>query len=87
MPLSQYQGHLDVLWLMARVCHHAALIAASIRQHHLVNIADDPQCADTHCCVITISTGQRVEISLYTGLADAVGARFSLVFTMMVKRK
>jgi hypothetical protein len=85
--LPQYQGRLDVLWLMAGVCQHAPLIADSIRQHHLVSISDDPQCADTHCCVITISTGQRVEISLNTGLADAVGARFSLVFTMMVKRK
>jgi hypothetical protein len=37
--------------------------------------------------VLMVRTGQRVEISLNTELADAVGARFSLVFTMVVKRK
>jgi hypothetical protein len=83
----QYQGHLDALWLMAGVCQHAVLIADSIRQHHLVSISDDPQCADTQCCVIAVRTGQRVEVTLNTALAEAVGARFSLVFTMMVKRK
>jgi hypothetical protein len=85
--LRQFPGHLDVLWLTAGVCQHAALIADSIRLHHLVSISDDPQCVDTQCCVITVRTGQRVEISLNTALADAVGARFSLVFTMVVKRK
>jgi hypothetical protein len=34
-----------------------------------------------------VHTGQRVEISLNTALADVVGARFSLVFMMVVKRK
>jgi hypothetical protein len=85
--LAQFQGHLDVLWLTAGVCKHAALIVASIRSHHFVSISDDPQCADTQCCVIAIRTGQRIEITLNTALADAVGARFSLVFTMVVKRK
>ena len=85
--LAQFQGHLDVLWLTAGVCKQSALIVASIRSHHVVSISDDPQCADTQCCVIAIRTGQRIEISLNTALAEAVGARFSLVFTMVVKRK
>jgi len=85
--LAQFPGHLDVLWLAAGVCKHAALIVASIRSHHVVSISDDPQCADTQCCVIAIRTGQRIEISLNTALAGAVGARFSLVFTMVVRRK
>jgi hypothetical protein len=34
-----------------------------------------------------VRAGQRVEISLNTALADAVGARFSLVFMMVVNRK
>jgi hypothetical protein len=85
--LAQFQGRLDVLWLTAGVCRHAPLIADSIRRHHLVSISADPQCAETQCCVIAVRTGQRVEISLNTALADAVGARFSLVFTMVVKRK
>jgi hypothetical protein len=85
--LAQFQGHLDVLWLTAGVCKHAALIADSIHRHHVVSISDDLQCADTQSCVIAVRTGQRVEISLNTALADAVGAHFSLVFTMVVKRK
>jgi hypothetical protein len=34
-----------------------------------------------------IRTGRGVEIILQTSLADAVGARFSAVFSMMVKRQ
>jgi hypothetical protein len=85
--LAQFQGHLDVLWLTAGVCKHAALIVDSIRRHRVVSISDDLQCADTQCCVIAVHAGQRVEISLNTALADAVGAHFSLVFTMVVRRK
>jgi hypothetical protein len=85
--LPQFQGHLDVLWLTTAVCKHATLIADSIRRNHLVSLSDDPRCAESQCCVIAVHTGQRVEISLNTALADAVGARFSLVFTMMVKHQ
>jgi hypothetical protein len=85
--LAQFQGHLDVLWLTAGVCKHAVLIVDSIRRQHVVSISDDPQCADSQCCVIAVRAGKRVEISLNTALADAVGAHFSLVFTMVVKRK
>jgi hypothetical protein len=85
--LPLFQGHLDVLWLTAGVCKYAALIVDSIHRHHLVSISDDSQCVDTRCCVLTVRTGQRVEIALNTALADAAGARFSLVFTMVVKRK
>jgi hypothetical protein len=85
--LSQFQGHLDVLFLMVGASSHSAVILDSIRRHHLVSLSDDPLCAETQCCVITVHAGPRVEISLNTALADAVGARFSLVFTMVVKRK
>ena len=85
--LAQFQGHLDVLFLMVGASRYSAIILDSIRRHHLVSISDDPFCADAQCCVITVHTGQRVEISLNTNLAEAVGARFSLVFTMVVKRQ
>jgi hypothetical protein len=84
--LSQFQGHLDVLFLMAGSSSHSVVILDCIRRHHLVSLSDDPLCAETQCCVITVRAGSRVEISLNSALADAVGARFSLVFTMMVKR-
>jgi hypothetical protein len=85
--LAQFQGHLDVLFLMVGASRHSALILDCIRRHRLVSISDDPFCTDAQCCVITVRTGQRVEISLNTGLSDAVGARFSLVFMMVVKRE
>jgi hypothetical protein len=85
--LNQFQGHLDVLWLAVGACQQASVIATMIRRRHLVSLSADPLCAYTQCCVITVQTGQRVEISLNTALADAVGARFSLVFTMVVKRR
>jgi hypothetical protein len=85
--LPRVDAHLDVLFLIVGTSRHSALIMDTIRRHRLVSISDDPVCADAQCCVITVSTGQRVEISLNTALADAVGARFSLVFTMVVKRK
>jgi hypothetical protein len=85
--LAHFQGHLDVLFLVEGTCKHAALILDTIRHHRLVSISNDPACADSQCCVISVHDGQRVEITLDTALGDAVGARFSLVFTMVVKRK
>ena len=85
--LAQFDGHLDVLFLMAGASRHSAAILDTMRRRRLVSLSDDPSCGDTGCCVVLVGTGQRVEISLNTALADAVGARFSLVFTMVVKRK
>jgi hypothetical protein len=85
--LSQFQGHLDVLFLMVGASSHSVVILDCIRRHHLVTLSDDPLCASAQCCVITVRTGEHVEITLNTALADAVGAHFSLVFTMVVKRK
>jgi hypothetical protein len=62
------------------------VILEAILHHRLVSISDDPICIQEKCCVLMVRAGQRVEITLNTALADAVGARFSLVFTMAVKR-
>jgi hypothetical protein len=85
--LAQFGGHLDVLFLLAGTAKHADAIVSTMRLHHLVSISDDPLCVDSNCCVLMVHTGQKVEISLNTALADVVGARFSLVFMMVVKRK
>ncbi|HEY1646722.1 MAG TPA: hypothetical protein VGF96_01975 [Terracidiphilus sp.] len=85
--LAQFDGHLDVLFLVTGISRHCASIVDVMRRRHLVSISDDPSCSDLGCGVVTVRTGQRVEISLNTALADAVGARFSLIFTMVVKRK
>jgi hypothetical protein len=85
--LAQSGDHLDVLFLVASASKDSTAIVDTMRRRRLPSLSDDPSCADTGCCVILVRTGQRVEISLNTSLADAVGARFSLVFTMVVKRK
>jgi hypothetical protein len=85
--LAQFNGHLDVIFLVAGACKHPELVLGALRRLHLVSISDDPACVDTNCCVLMVHTVGRVEITLNTALADAVGARYSLVFTMVVKRK
>lgn len=85
--LAQFRDHLDVVYLVAGAPNHSEEIVSALRRLRVVSISDDPACAYTKCCVLMVSTGQRVEISLNTALADAVGARFSLVFTMVVNRK
>jgi YfiR/HmsC-like len=85
--LGKFDGHLDVLFLVMGASKDAQAILNVMLSHRLVSISDDPACVDTKSCVLMVRTGQRVEVSLNTALADAVGARFSLVFTMVVKRK
>ncbi len=84
--LAHFDGHLDALFLVTGCSKHSDVILEAILRHHLVSISDDPICIEAKCCVLTVRAGQRVEITLNTALADAVGARFSLVFTMVVKR-
>lgn len=85
--LAQFQSRLDLVFLVAGASNHSEEIVSALRRLRVVSISDDPACGVTKCCVLMVSTGQRIEISLNTALADAVGAHFSLVFTMVVKRK
>jgi len=85
--LERYSGHLDLLLLMPGTSASAAAIAGTVRARHVASISSDPACLETHCCVLMVRSGERVDIVLDTALADAAGARFSTVFTMMVKRK
>jgi hypothetical protein len=85
--LAQAADQLDVIYLMPGASAEAATIIEAARRRHLVTISNDPTCLDQKCCVLMIRTGRGVEIILQTSLADAVGARFSAVFSMMVKRQ
>ena len=77
----------DVIYLMPSAIADAALINDYVRQHRVVSISSDPACLQVQCCVLMVHAGSSVDIVLDTALADAAGARFSAVFTMMVKRK
>jgi hypothetical protein len=84
--LSHYAGHLDVIYLLIGASSHSGAIVTAIRRLRVVSISDDPACETAKCCVLLVRSGQRVEITLNSTLADAAGARFSLVFMMVVKR-
>jgi hypothetical protein len=77
----------DVIYLMPGVTAEAQTIVEVARRRHLVTISNDPACLGEKCCVLMVRTDHGVEIVLQTALADAVGARFSAVFSMMVKRQ
>ncbi|MGB8536098.1 MAG: YfiR/HmsC family protein [Acidobacteriaceae bacterium] len=84
--LAGFDRHLDALFLVPGSSMHPDVILEAILHRRLVSISDDPICIEAKCCVLMVRAGQRVEITLNTALADKVGARFSLVFTMVVKR-
>jgi hypothetical protein len=85
--LAHFEGHLDVLFLVQGSAKRSDMLLDAMHRLHLVTISDDSLCSITQTCVLMVRAGQRVEISLNTALADAVGARFSLVFMMVVNRK
>ncbi len=85
--LAKNNRHFDALYLMPSAGENGGLIADFVRRQHLVSISSDPSCLDARYCVLMVQAGSGVNIVLDTALATAVGARFSSVFTMMVKRR
>jgi hypothetical protein len=85
--LQRYAGPLDLLLLLPGTSASASAIADTVRARHVASISSDPGCLLSHCCVLMVRSGERMDIVLDTALADAANARFSMVFTMMVKRK
>ncbi|MDE1985146.1 MAG: hypothetical protein KGL29_15030 [Alphaproteobacteria bacterium] len=85
--LTKSNRRFDALYLMPGTEASGNQIADFIRRQHLVSISSDPACLDGKYCVLMIQAGSAVNIVLDTALASAVNARFSSVFTMMVKRR
>jgi len=85
--LAHATQRFDALYLMQSATPSATAISGYVRQHQVVSISGDPACLDAKCCVLMVQSGAGVNIVLDTALAAAVGAQFSSVFTMMVKRK
>lgn len=83
--VSRYAGHLDVVYLVGGVSGHSNMIVSALRRLRAISISDDPACMVAACCVLLVRSGQRVEITLNSTLAGAAGARFSMVFMMVVK--
>ncbi len=85
--LDQFVGRLDVIYLAQGVSKHPEKILSAMSRLHLASVSNDSSCLDAGCCVLLVRAGEHVEISVNTALATLVGARFSLVFMMVVKRK
>jgi hypothetical protein len=85
--LAQFANRVDAVFLLPGTSKDQVAIVEFLRRRHLVSISNDPACMDAKCCVLMIRTVGGVEIVLDTQLAEAVGAHFSSVFTMMVKRR
>jgi hypothetical protein len=58
-----------------------------IRRVGVVSVSSDPQCLDMQACVLLVQARSNMSVVLDTALAKQVGAKFSTVFTMLVKRK
>jgi hypothetical protein len=85
--LAQFANRVDAVFLVPGASKDQAAIGEFLRRRQLVSISNDPACMEAKCCVLMVRTTGGVEIVLDTQLAEAVGAHFSSVFTMMVKRK
>jgi hypothetical protein len=85
--LAQFADRVDAIFLFPGTSKDQAAIGDFLRRRHLVSISNDPACMDAKCCVLMVRTTGGVEIVLDTQLAQEVGAHFSSIFTMMVKRK
>lgn len=84
---AQTTERLDAVILMPNQGLSSNEMATAVRRRRVVSISTDPNCIDTKCCVLMVQTGRRVRIVLDTTLADAVGAKFSSIFMMMVERR
>jgi len=85
--LGHAMAAFDAILLMPGTASQGAVINEVVRRRHIISISTDPACLETNCCVLMVSAQGRVRIVLDTALADAVSAKFSSVFAMMVTRK
>ena len=85
--IAQTGDRLDAVFLVPGLSAEGPAIADAIRRRRIVSISNDPACLDSNCCVLMVRAKPEVEIVLNTAVADAVGANFSTVFAMIVKRR
>ncbi len=85
--LAQTNDRLDALFLLPGISSNGPAIGDAIRRRRIISISNDPSCLDSNCCVLMVRAKPEVEIVLNTAVADAVGANFSTVFAMIVKRR
>lgn len=85
--LPQSSQHVDALYLMPLPYDSGRVVSDFVKRQGVVSISADPSCLDMGVCVLLVQARSSMTIVLDTALAQAVGAKFSTVFTMMVKRR
>jgi hypothetical protein len=85
--LPQSTQHVDALYLLALPAEGGRSVSDFVRRQNVVSISADPACLDAQACVLMVQARSSMTIILDTALAQAAGAKFSSVFTMLVKRK
>lgn len=77
----------DAVYLMPLAPDLHRTAADYVRRQNVVSISADPDCLTMQSCVLLVQARTSMSVVLDTALAKAVGARFSTVFTMLVKRR
>jgi hypothetical protein len=85
--LAQSSQHFDALYLMPLPAEASRSAGDYVRRQSVISISSDPACLETQSCVLLVQARSSLSIVLDTALARAVGAKFSTVFTMLVKRR
>jgi hypothetical protein len=80
--------HVDALYLMPLPPDGGHTVSDFVKRQGVVSISNDPGCFESQACVLLVQAARsNMTIVLDTSLAQAAGARFSTVFTMLVKRR
>lgn len=77
----------DAVYLMSLPPEMSHSVGEYVRRQGVVSVSSDPQCLEAQSCVLMVQARSNMSVVLDTVLAKAVGAKFSTVFTMLVKRK
>ena len=85
--LPQSAQHVDALYLLSLPPESGRSVADFVKRESVVSISADPACLDEQACVLMVQARSNMTIVLDTALAQAAGAKFSAVFTMLVKRR
>lgn len=85
--LSQSALHVDALYLMPLPPEGGHTVSEFVKRQSVVSISNDPGCLESQACVLLVQARSNMTIVLDTALAQATGAKFSTVFTMLVKRR
>ena len=64
---------------------NSRLVAPAAAQRSIVTISSDPDCARAGLCVVSISSGSKVQITVSKAACNAAKVKFGAAFLMLVK--